>query len=134
MYYIDINIKSWWKEMIDLNNLKYENGLVQAIAQDAETKEVLMCAYMNKEALQKTIETGYAHYWSRSRQKLWKKGESSNHLQKVLEMRIDCDMDAILMLIEQEGGACHTGYRSCFYRTIEGEVVGDKVFEPDEVY
>ncbi|AGB50540.1 phosphoribosyl-AMP cyclohydrolase [Methanomethylovorans hollandica DSM 15978] len=120
--------------MLDLNNLKYENDLVQAIAQDAETKEVLMCAYMNKEALQKTIETGYAHYWSRSRQKLWKKGESSNHLQKVLEIRIDCDMDAILMFIVQEGGACHTGYRSCFYRTIEGEVVGEKVFEPDEVY
>jgi phosphoribosyl-AMP cyclohydrolase len=124
----------WWKEMINLNDLKYENGLVQAIAQDAETKEVLMCAYMNKDALQKTIETGYAHYWSRSRQKLWKKGESSNHLQKVMEIRIDCDMDAILMLIKQEGGACHTGYRSCFYRTIEGEIVGDKVFEPDEVY
>jgi phosphoribosyl-AMP cyclohydrolase len=124
----------WWKEMINLNDLKYENGLVQAIAQDTETKEVLMCAYMNKDALQKTIETGYAHYWSRSRQKLWKKGESSNHLQKVMEIRIDCDMDAILMLIKQEGGACHTGYRSCFYRTIEGEIVGDKVFEPDEVY
>jgi phosphoribosyl-AMP cyclohydrolase len=122
------------EKMLDLNNLKYENDLVQAIAQDAETKEVLMCAYMNKEALQKTIETGYAHYWSRSRQKLWKKGESSNHLQKVLEIRIDCDMDAILMFIVQEGGACHTGYRSCFYRTIEGEVVGEKVFEPDEVY
>ena len=68
--------------MIELNDLKYEKGLIQAIAQDAETKDVLMCAYMNKEALQKTIETGYAHYWSRSRQKLWKKGESSNHLQK----------------------------------------------------
>jgi phosphoribosyl-AMP cyclohydrolase len=124
----------WWKEMINLNDLKYENGLVQAIAQDAETKEVLMCAYMNKEALQKTIETGYAHYWSRSRQKLWKKGESSNHLQKIIEIRIDCDMDAILMLITQEGGACHTGYRSCFYRTIEGDIVCEKVFEPDEVY
>jgi len=120
--------------MIDIDKLKYENGLVQAIAQDSETKEVLMCAYMNKEALQKTIETGYAHYWSRSRKKLWKKGESSNHLQKIIEIRIDCDMDAILMLIEQEGGACHTGYRSCFYRTIEGKIVGDKVFEPDEVY
>jgi phosphoribosyl-AMP cyclohydrolase len=129
-----INIKMWWKEMIDFNNLKYENNLIQAIAQDAETKEVLMCAYMNKEALQKTIETGYAHYWSRSRKKLWKKGESSNHLQKIVEIRIDCDMDAILMLIKQEGGACHTGYRSCFYRTIEGEIVGEKVFEPDEVY
>lgn len=120
--------------MINLDELKYENNLVQAIAQDADTKEVLMCAYMNKEALEKTIETGYAHYWSRSRQKLWKKGESSNHLQKVVEMRIDCDLDAILMLIKQEGGACHTGYKSCFYRNIEGDIVGEKVFEPDEVY
>ena len=90
--------------MIDLDKLKYENGLVQAIAQDAETKEVLMCAYMNKEALQKTIETGYAHYWSRSRKKLWKKGESSNHLQKIIEIRIDCDMDAILMLSSRKEG------------------------------
>lgn len=133
-YVCSYKYKKLVEKMIELNDLKYENGLIQAIAQDAETKDVLMCAYMNKEALQKTIETGYAHYWSRSRQKLWKKGESSNHLQKILEMRIDCDMDAILMLVEQEGGACHTGYRSCFYRTIEGEVVGDKVFEPDEVY
>lgn len=120
--------------MIELDDLKYENGLVQAIAQDYETGEVLMCAYMNREALEKTIETGYAHYWSRSRGKLWKKGESSGHLQKIHEVLVDCDMDAVLLKVEQIGGACHTGFRSCFYRTIEGEVVGEKVFNPDEIY
>jgi len=108
--------------------------LIPAIAQDAKTGEVLMLAYMNDEALAKTRETGTAHYWSRSRKKLWLKGESSGHFQKVVEIRIDCDEDAILLLIEQEGGACHTGYRSCFYRTIEGKIVGEKVFEPEDVY
>lgn len=120
--------------MIDFDSLKYENGLIQAIVQDGETKEVLMCAYMNREALEKTVETGFAHFWSRSRQKLWKKGESSGHLQKVKEIRIDCDLDSVLLLVEQVGGACHMGYRSCFYRTLEGKVIGEKVFEPDEVY
>jgi len=110
------------------------NGLVPAIVQDFETKEVLMLAYMNDEALARTRETGKAHYWSRSRKKLWLKGESSGHFQLVKEIRIDCDQDAILLLIEQEGGACHTGYRSCFYRTIDGKVVGEKVFEPEDVY
>ncbi len=120
--------------MIDTSELKYDNGLIQAIAQDRNTKEVLMSAYMNKEALDLTIETGIAHYWSRSRQKLWKKGESSGHMQKVFEIRIDCDKDSILLMIEQEGGACHNGFRSCFYRTIEGNVVGEKVFDPEDVY
>ncbi len=120
--------------MINIDDLKYENGLIQAIAQDHATKDVLMCAFMNKEALQKTMETGIVHYWSRSRGKLWKKGESSGHMQKVKEMFIDCDMDAVLVLVEQEGGACHTGYRSCFYRNMEGKVTGEKVFEPDDVY
>jgi phosphoribosyl-AMP cyclohydrolase len=120
--------------MINLDDLKYENGLIQAIAQDYQTGEVLMCAYMNREAIEKTIETGHAHYWSRSRSKLWKKGESSGHLQIVHEIRIDCDMDALLIRIEQIGGACHMGFRSCFYRTIEGDVVGKKVFEPGDVY
>lgn len=120
--------------MINLADLKYENGLIQAIAQEYQTGEVLMCAYMNREAIEKTIETGHAHYWSRSRSKLWKKGESSGHLQIVHEIRIDCDMDALLLRIEQIGGACHTGFRSCFYRNIKGDVVGKKVFEPDEVY
>ncbi len=104
--------------------------LIPAIAQDWRTREVLMLAYMNDEALAKTQETGKAHYWSRSRNKLWLKGESSGHFQLVREIRVDCDEDAILLLIEQEGGACHTGYKSCFYRTIDGRVVGEKVFDP----
>ncbi|MHB8117539.1 MAG: phosphoribosyl-AMP cyclohydrolase [Methanothrix sp.] len=108
--------------------------LIPAIAQDAKTGEVLMLAYMNDEALAKTKATGKAHYWSRSRKKLWLKGESSGHFQRVLEIRIDCDEDAVLLLIEQEGGACHTGYRSCFYRTLDGIIVGEKVFDPEDVY
>ena len=121
--------------MLDLDNLKYDdNGLIIAIAQDDKTNEVLMVAYMNRESLKLTIETGIAHYWSRSRQKLWKKGESSGHMQTVHEMLVDCDMDAIVMKIEQKGRACHTGHRSCFYRNIEGDVVGEKVFDPAEVY
>ncbi len=120
--------------MIKTQDLKYDNGLIQAIAQDSETKEVLMCAFMNKEALDRTIESGIVHYWSRSRQSLWKKGESSGHTQKVVEIRIDCDMDAVLLLVEQKGGACHTGFRSCFYRTIDGTQVGEKVFDPEDVY
>ncbi len=120
--------------MIDFDTLKYENGLIQAIVQDLKTREVLMSAYMNREALEKTVETGIAHFWSRSRKSLWKKGETSGHLQKVKEIRIDCDMDSVLLLVEQVGGACHMGYRSCFYRNLDGEVVGEKVFEPDEVY
>ncbi|KXS42067.1 MAG: phosphoribosyl-AMP cyclohydrolase [Methanolobus sp. T82-4] len=121
--------------MIDLDDLKYDdNGLIQAIAQDNDTKEVLMSAFMNREALEKTIETGIVHYWSRSRGKLWKKGESSGHMQDVKAIYIDCDMDAVLVMVEQEGGACHTGYRSCFYRTIEGDVTGKKIFDPEDVY
>jgi len=120
--------------MINFDTLKYENGMIQAIVQDIKTREVLMCAYMNREALEKTVETGISHFWSRSRKSLWKKGESSGHLQYVKEIRIDCDMDSVLLLVEQVGGACHMGYRSCFYRNLEGEVVGEKVFEPDEVY
>jgi phosphoribosyl-AMP cyclohydrolase len=113
-------------------SMKY--GLIPAIVQDIRSGEVLMLAYMNDEAIIKTIETGRAHYWSRSRKKLWLKGESSGHFQIVREIRIDCDEDAILLLVEQEGGACHTGYNSCFYRTINGKVIGKKVFEPQEVY
>lgn len=94
-----------------------EKGLVCAIAQDANTLRVLMVAWMNAEALQQTAQTGYAHYYSRSRQKQWMKGEESGHTQKVRELRLDCDGDAVVMLIEQGGGiACHTGRESCFYR------------------
>ena len=107
---------------------------IPAVAQDAETGEVLMLAYVTEAALERTRETGYAHYYSRSRDELWKKGATSGHTQAVEEVRVDCDGDALLYLVSQEGGACHTGYRSCFYRTVDGETVGEKVFEPADVY
>ncbi|HOE28083.1 MAG TPA: phosphoribosyl-AMP cyclohydrolase [bacterium] len=115
-----------------------EKGLVTAVMQDAGTGEVLMVAFMNAEALAKTLETGLAHFWSRSRGKLWLKGESSGHVQKVKEVRVDCDADAVLLKIEQKGGACHAGYRSCFYRRLKEdggyETAGEKVFDPGTVY
>ncbi len=120
--------------MIDFDTLKYENYLIFVVVQDSISREVLMCAYMNREALEKTIETGIAHFWSRSRQKLWKKGEISGNVQKVNQIKIDCDMDSILLLVDQVGGACHMGYRSCFFRDIEGKIIGEKVFEPEDVY
>ena len=95
-----------------------EKGLVPVIVQDINTKEVLMLAYANREALKKTLETGYAHYWSRSRKKIWMKGETSGNIQRVVEVRIDCDGDAILYLVEQKGVACHTGNYTCFYRRL----------------
>ena len=113
-------------------------GLVPVIVQDHGTGEVLMLAYMNREAWEKTKETGNACYWSRSRNKVWMKGETSGHYQVVKEILIDCDGDTLLLKVEQRGGAaCHTGYRSCFYRKVQqGEVtlVGQKVFDPKEVY
>ena len=115
-----------------------QNGLVPAIAQDWETGEILMLAYMNREAFEETLNTGRACYYSRSRSKLWRKGEESGNVQKVREVRVDCDRDTIVLKVEQVGGAaCHTGYRSCFYRKIEnGELIedGEKVFDPKEVY
>lgn len=95
------------------------DGLIAAVAQDATTKAVLMVAWMNEEALQATLATGRATYWSRSRQKLWIKGEESGHTQRVVEARIDCDQDAILLLVNQEGPACHTGAGACFYRAVQ---------------
>lgn len=113
-------------------------GLVPAIIQDWKTGEVLMVGYMNAESWAKTRETGRACFWSRSRRKLWLKGETSGHVQVVREAYLDCDADAVLLKVEQVGGAaCHTGYRSCFYRKIgkEGvEITGEKVFDPTEVY
>lgn len=111
-----------------------DDGLVPAIAQDVTTGDVVMLAYVSPEALTKTQDTGLAHYYSRSRDELWQKGGSSGHVQRVEEIRVDCDGDALLYRIEQDGGACHTGYRSCFYRTIDGDTVGEKVFDPDDVY
>jgi len=93
-------------------------GLIPAIAQDARSGKVLMLAWVNSLAWSETIRTGYAHYWSRSRQKLWKKGESSGHVQRIIEIRIDCDADAILYMVAQEGPACHEGYASCFFRSL----------------
>jgi len=115
-------------------DIKYKEGLVPAIAQDNETGAVLMLAYMNEESLRLTIETGVAHYFSRSRSKIWRKGETSGNEQKVREILVDCDEDTILLKIDQIGGACHEGYRSCFFRTIDGEVVGEKIFNPEDVY
>jgi phosphoribosyl-AMP cyclohydrolase len=113
-------------------------GLVPTIAQDAATGEILMLAYMNKESFDETIRTNRACYFSRSRNKLWRKGEESGNVQEVVEIRIDCDQDTILLKVNQVGGAaCHTGFRSCFFRKIiKGNLVEDgiRVFDPKEVY
>ncbi len=114
------------------------NGLVPAIAQDFETNEVLMMAYMNRESFLHTLETGNATYWSRSRNTLWMKGESSGNVQVVREIFLDCDNDTILLKVEQIGGAaCHTGYKTCFHKKVtegEIEIVGEKIFNPEDVY
>ncbi len=113
-------------------------GLIPAIAQDADTGEVLMLAYMNQEAFEETLACGNAVYYSRSRKKLWKKGETSGHVQKVREIRVDCDNDTVLLKVTQVGGAaCHKGYKSCFYKVIENDafkIVEQRVFDPEEVY
>lgn len=122
-----------------INDIKYgPDGLVTAVVVDVEDAAVLMVAYMNAESLKRTIETGKMTYWSRSRQKFWVKGESSGNVQIVKEIRLDCDKDCLLFKVEQKGrAACHTGYRSCFYRKLDNGqwvVDGEKVFNPDEVY
>ncbi len=113
-------------------------GLVPAIAQDYLSGEVLMLAYVNPESWALTLATGLAHYWSRSRKRLWKKGESSGNVQEVREVRVDCDRDTVLLRVRQVGeAACHTGYRSCFYRRLDGEGLvtdGVRVFDPDQVH
>lgn len=103
---------------IQKKEIKKDGTLIPAVAQDARTGEVLMLAYMNKESLRRTLRTGYAHYWSRSRRKLWKKGETSGHVQRVKEVRLDCDRDTILLKVEQTGPACHTGRANCFFRVV----------------
>jgi len=113
-------------------------GLVPAIVQDEVTGEVLMLAYMNKTAWEQTLATGKATFWSRSRRSLWVKGETSGNVQEVKEIRIDCDLDAVVLKVRQRGGAaCHTGYRSCFYRKVGPgglEISGERIFDPKEVY
>ena len=114
------------------------DGLVPVIVQDDETGEVLMLAYMNREAWLKTLEMGKATYWSRSRNELWVKGETSGHVQLVKEILVDCDSDTLLLKVHQIGGAaCHTGYKSCFYRRVineKTEIIGEPVFKPEDVY
>jgi len=113
------------------------NGLLPAIAQDARTKQVLMFAWMNNEAYLETLQTGFATYFSRSRNRLWHKGEESGHRQRIVEIRVDCDADCILLVVEQTGTACHEGYVSCFYRKqLDGGFVVDqeRVVEPEKVY
>jgi phosphoribosyl-AMP cyclohydrolase len=123
--------------MIELDFEK-TGGLIPAIAQDAASGEVLMLAYINQDAWQKTLETGEAHYWSRSRQELWHKGGTSGNVQVIKEILVDCDDDTVVYKVEQIGGAaCHTGHVTCFHKKVAGdeiEIVGEPVFDPDEVY
>ena len=117
-----------------------ENGLIPAIAQDAKTGQVLMAAYMNQAALDATIQTGCATYFSRSRKKLWRKGEESGHVQKVEKILVDCDQDCIILKVTVEAGQCHVGYQSCFYRALKKgtdkdlELISEKVYDPKRVY
>lgn len=114
-----------------------EKGLITAVIQDVNTKEVLMVAFMNKESLSITLKEKKCCYYSRSRQKLWLKGETSGNFQVVKDIKVDCDKDAVVISVEQKGGACHEGYRSCFFRTVnndELEITGEKCFDPDKVY
>jgi phosphoribosyl-AMP cyclohydrolase len=123
--------------MIKLDFSKMD-GLIPAVVQEYKTGEVLMLAYMNKEAWEETLATGKATYYSRSRKELWVKGKTSGNLQLIREIRIDCDDDTVLIKVEQLGGAaCHTGHKSCFYKKVEGDsvkVVGTPIFDPEEVY
>ena len=123
--------------MIALDFKKF-GGLIPTIVQDSETGEVLMLAFMNEDAWRETLRTGRATYWSRTRQELWVKGRTSGNVQWVREIRIDCDDDTVLLKVHQVGkAACHTGYRSCFFKKVEGNsvrVVGEKIFDPKEVY
>jgi phosphoribosyl-AMP cyclohydrolase len=123
------------RTMIDFDK---QGGLVPVIAQDAETGEVLMLAWMNREAWEETLRTGRACYYSRSRQKLWRKGEESGNWQEVVSIYLDCDADTILLRVRQIGGAaCHEGYRSCFYRRYQDgqwQIIGERIFDPAQVY
>lgn len=122
---------------LDLDFSKFD-GLLPAVVQDYDSGDVLMVGFMNKEAWEKTLSTGMATFFSRSRQELWVKGKTSGNIQKVREIRIDCDDDTVLLKVDQIGGAaCHKGYKSCFYRKIDGdrvETIGKPVFDPREVY
>ncbi len=128
--------KNDWLDSIEWN----EQGLIPVITQEASTRDVLMLAWINRDALAKTVECGEAVYWSRSRQKLWHKGEESGHTQKIIDIRLDCDNDALIYLVEQTGLACHTGRHSCFFQqlqqseNVEWKAVDPVIKEPSEIY
>ena len=117
-----------------------DNGLISAIAQDSQTGQILMVAYMNRQALDATIQSGYATYFSRSRQELWKKGQQSGHLQKVEQILVDCDQDCLFLKVTVDAGQCHVGYQSCFYRALKKktdkklEFIANKVYNPKDIY
>ena len=135
-------MKKYSKEDIDklislLDFSKIVGGLLPVIVQDNETNDVLMLAFANEEAVKKSLETGYAHYYSRSRMSLWKKGETSGHLQEIKRVIMDCDNDTLLIKVHQIGAACHKGYYSCFYKELKNgntHDIGKKIFNPDEIY
>ena len=113
---------------------KFINDLIPVVVVDARTREVLMVAHADREALELTKKTGFAHYYSRSRKRIWKTGEESGHLQRVVRILVDCDEDTLLYEVEQTGVACHTGHRSCFYRTLDGEEITPRVLDPEKIY
>jgi len=135
-------MKQFSKEEIDkfikiLDFSKIEGGLVPVITQDSQTNEILMLAFANEEAVRRSLETGYAHYYSRSRSELWKKGETSGHVQEIQQVITDCDSDSLLFKVKQIGAACHKGFDTCFYNEfVDGKIkiIGKKVFNPEEVY
>ena len=124
--------------MIEISFTKSTDGLIPAIAQDYHNGTVLMLAYINREAWEKTLQTGKAHYWSRSRKKIWLKGETSGNIQEIMDILVDCDEDTVIYLVKQHGGAaCHQGYPSCFHRKVKGnalERIEKRVFDPKDVY
>jgi phosphoribosyl-AMP cyclohydrolase len=128
------------EETTEFNPKFNDKGLITTIAQDANTNQVLMVGFMNKEALDLTIQTGYATYFSRSRQKLWKKGEESGHFQKVRQILVDCDQDCLILKVNVDAGQCHVGYQSCFYRELildnpkKLEIIAEKVYNPQKTY
>jgi phosphoribosyl-AMP cyclohydrolase len=128
------------EETLDFTPKFDANGLITAIAQDAETGQVLMVAFMNRQALDETIESGYGTYFSRSRGKLWRKGEESGHRQKVKQILVDCDQDCLILRVAVDAGQCHVGYQSCFYRALTDsadnklEIIADKVYDPKQAY
>lgn len=124
--------------MVDLDFSKNIDGLLPAIVQEYQSGDILMLAYINLESWKKTLATGKAHFWSRSRKKIWLKGETSGHVQIIRDILIDCDNDTVVFKVEQVGGAaCHTGHRSCFFRRLKGQelqIIGEKIFDSDTVY